>query len=449
MVRGLYRDQSPAMMLQMGTVAVDRRKLYDQVWSIPCARLAVHYGISDVGLAKVCRRYSIPRPPRGYWARVAADQRVQKTPLPRPHQGDEVVFLKGWDMTDEAVQSLVDSPRSPSGPKPEDDGTPHELVTLSRTQLLASEPDHDGLLSTGAGAVDVRVSSTVVDRSMSVLDALVKRWVARGGSFGSAEAPGGNASWCTFAMGLDCLGVRLTENVDEDKPLTDPGRLTSKLSLHIVDAGNQQFRRRWSDTKTQRLERLVGAFVDTLVNALAVIRQERLDQECIARQRERAKVVRKAVSRDASEVFYSRQDLMQNVRRWVDAQQVRAYLTDVQSAVEAGKCRVTDAEQFRKWFDWASQFADSIDPIVQGSLPEGSQGGHQNVATSELDLTAAARCAVDVLGLPDTDSLWQQSQDAVRNACEGRFGPVWNEITRVLDGLGYDVSKRAEASAWW
>ncbi len=323
------------------------------------------------------------------------------------------------------------------------------LVTLSRAQLLASEPDHDGLLSTGAGAVDVRLSSAVVERSMSVLDALIKRWVARGGSFRSTEAPEGTASWCTFAMGPDSLGVRLVENVDEARPLTDPGRLTSKLSLHIVDANNQQFRRRWSDTKTQRLERMLGVFVDTLANALAVIRQERLDQECVARQKERAKAVRKAVSRDASEVFYSRQDLMQNVRRWVDAQQVRAYLTDLQSAVEAGKCRVTDAEQFRKWFNWASQFADSIDPIIQGSLPEGSQGGQQNVATSELDLTAAIRCAVDTFGIPDTDSLCQQSQDAIRSACEGRFGPVWNEITRVLEGMGYDVSKRAEASAWW
>ncbi len=250
-------------------------------------------------------------------------------------------------------------------------------------------------------------------------------------------------------MGHDGLGVQLVENVDEDKPLTDPGRLTSKLSLHIVGANNQQFRRRWSDTKTQRLERMLGVFVDTLANALAVIRKERLDQECIQRQKDRAKGVRKVVNRDASKVFYSRQDLMQNVRRWVDAQQVRAYLADLQSAVETGKCRVSDAEQFRSWFDWASQFADSIDPIIQGSLPEGSQRGHQNVATSELDLTAATRCAVDALGVPDTDALWQQSEDAIRNACESRFGPVWNEITRVLEGLGYDVSKRAEASAWW
>ena len=408
----------------MGTVSVDRRKLYEQVWSIPCARLAVLYGISDVGLAKVCRRYSIPRPPRGYWARLAAGQRIRKPPLPRPDQGDEVVFLKGWDMTDDAVQSLVERPSSSLASDLKDGRPPHELVILTRTQLLASEPDHDGLLSTGSGAVDVRVSPAVVDRSMSVLDALLKQWVARGGSFGFTEPPSGTESSRTFTMGSDGLGVRLAENVDENKPLTDPARLTSKLSLHIVGADNHQFRRRWSETKSQRLDRMLGVFVNTLENTLTVIRQERLDQECIQRQKDRAKAVRKVVSHHASREFYSRQDLMQNVKRWVDAQQVRAYLADLQVAVEAGKCRITDAEQFRKWLNWASQFADSIDPIVQGPLPESSLRGHQNIAISELDLTAAARRAVDALGVPDTNLLCQQSQDAVRDACEGRFGPV-------------------------
>jgi hypothetical protein len=40
-----------------GPVTVQREKLYEQVWSVPGSQLAALYGISDVGLAKVCRRY--------------------------------------------------------------------------------------------------------------------------------------------------------------------------------------------------------------------------------------------------------------------------------------------------------------------------------------------------------------------------------------------------------
>jgi hypothetical protein len=36
------------------------------------ATLAEKYGISDVGLAKNCRKLSIPLPGRGYWAKMSS-----------------------------------------------------------------------------------------------------------------------------------------------------------------------------------------------------------------------------------------------------------------------------------------------------------------------------------------------------------------------------------------
>ena len=44
---------------------ISRRDLYNRVWSTPMIKLARELDISDVGLAKACRRYNIPRPPRG------------------------------------------------------------------------------------------------------------------------------------------------------------------------------------------------------------------------------------------------------------------------------------------------------------------------------------------------------------------------------------------------
>ena len=77
-------------------IAVARRKLYEQLWSIPASQLAILYGISDVGLAKVCKRYRIPRPPRGYWAKLKAGKPVKKPALPKA-DGDEytTVYMKG------------------------------------------------------------------------------------------------------------------------------------------------------------------------------------------------------------------------------------------------------------------------------------------------------------------------------------------------------------------
>jgi len=44
--------------------------------------LAKEFGISDVALAKTCRKHSIPRPPRGYWALLAAGRQPKKVRLP-------------------------------------------------------------------------------------------------------------------------------------------------------------------------------------------------------------------------------------------------------------------------------------------------------------------------------------------------------------------------------
>ena len=46
----------------------DRHKLYEEIWSEPIQHVAKRYRISDVALAKVCRKLNIPRPGRGYWA---------------------------------------------------------------------------------------------------------------------------------------------------------------------------------------------------------------------------------------------------------------------------------------------------------------------------------------------------------------------------------------------
>jgi hypothetical protein len=48
---------------------VSREDLYALVWSEPMSRLARRFGLSDVGLAKACRRMMIPVPGHGFWGK--------------------------------------------------------------------------------------------------------------------------------------------------------------------------------------------------------------------------------------------------------------------------------------------------------------------------------------------------------------------------------------------
>ena len=47
-----------------------RQELYDLVWSTPMVKLAKEFGLSDVGLRKICVKHGIPTPPLGYWAKL-------------------------------------------------------------------------------------------------------------------------------------------------------------------------------------------------------------------------------------------------------------------------------------------------------------------------------------------------------------------------------------------
>ena len=46
-------------------------ELYELIWSEPLRKLGQRMGISDVAIAKHCRKASIPLPGVGYWERSA------------------------------------------------------------------------------------------------------------------------------------------------------------------------------------------------------------------------------------------------------------------------------------------------------------------------------------------------------------------------------------------
>jgi integrase len=64
-----------------------RKGLYELAWTAPVMEVAERLGVSDVGLAKLCRRASIPVPGRGYWAWVESGQQIGRTPLPATPAG--------------------------------------------------------------------------------------------------------------------------------------------------------------------------------------------------------------------------------------------------------------------------------------------------------------------------------------------------------------------------
>ena len=71
-----YSSFDPIISMCNQKNKIDRNSLYNQVWRQSMSKLAPTYGISDVMLKKICRQMDIPTPPRGYWAKVQNNIRV-------------------------------------------------------------------------------------------------------------------------------------------------------------------------------------------------------------------------------------------------------------------------------------------------------------------------------------------------------------------------------------
>ena len=65
-----------------------RNELYKQVWATPMIQLAGQYGLSDRGLAKICKKINVPVPPRGYWATTRSGIKLKRPALPKLRKGD-------------------------------------------------------------------------------------------------------------------------------------------------------------------------------------------------------------------------------------------------------------------------------------------------------------------------------------------------------------------------
>ena len=82
-------------------IHLTRKELYEKVWSWPVWSLAGEWGISDVGLAKICKRNNIPRPGLGYWAKRQAGVKVKQIPLPKEDYVG-IIDIRGHRSDDDA-----------------------------------------------------------------------------------------------------------------------------------------------------------------------------------------------------------------------------------------------------------------------------------------------------------------------------------------------------------
>ncbi|MDK1389594.1 hypothetical protein QN224_29885 [Sinorhizobium sp. 8-89] len=67
-----------------------REELYELVWSKPMTEVAKDFDVSGSYMARVCTVLNVPRPERGYWAKLAVGKAPARERLPEAQPGDQL-----------------------------------------------------------------------------------------------------------------------------------------------------------------------------------------------------------------------------------------------------------------------------------------------------------------------------------------------------------------------
>lgn len=396
----------------------EREPLYCEVWSSSISTLAKKYGLSDIGLRKVCIALAIPLPGKGHWQKVAAGHQIAVPPL-RPTTGRTTFACRRHNVVSRAplptsdedwlqqrlafeldphnavvvAAELVKAHRlvaaAATAARTETSGLlksrdrkakPRKPGALwARTPMLHLKPhwrdyEQRGVLELDAAVLPLRVSIETVDRALRIWDALIKACGARGLSVSV------DRGLAKIADGVDSVGLRMSEKVIRiTRPAAWGGvetvsrNATGQLRIFVVYLGEAKF----EDSAKRPLEAQLNDILTRVHRVIASQRagraiaaeKSRLDA-ADARSREE-ELQRHLAAQAQEEAERERQRLLSaEATAWREARSIREYVEHVRAAATASGHSA--AHGLREWSDWAMAVADELDP-TSGRLRD--QGG--------------------------------------------------------------------------
>ena len=209
-------------------VELTRESLYDKVWAKSAVQLAKELGISDVAIAKMCKKHHVPKPPLGYWARIQHGQKVRRPALPKLNKDEsEVVRFQRWQSPEDKL--ALNSEAAAKIDAEKDDthqivvakqlAEPHPLVERTLKSLMGAAADERGIVRPRAKQCLNVAVSTNIERAMRIMDALIKALEARDFAVSVTDNENGGG---TFVQVMDePLSIGLAEKTDcKKRPLT-------------------------------------------------------------------------------------------------------------------------------------------------------------------------------------------------------------------------------------
>jgi len=158
----------------MGRDVITREVLYELVWSKPMTKVAEQFQVTGSYMARVCSVLRVPRPERGYWAKLAVGKASVRRPLPEAQPGDQVLWSKESGLREYAAPKPVALPeRRPSRRASKITGS-HGLIRGAKAHFESGRPGEEGkyLKPYKRLLVDITATKTGLDKALTLANDL-------------------------------------------------------------------------------------------------------------------------------------------------------------------------------------------------------------------------------------------------------------------------------------
>ena len=158
-----------------------REELYRLVWSKPMTKVAAEFGVSGSYLARICTVLNVPRPERGYWAKLAVGRARPPEPLPEARPGDQQYWSNDGEQPAPPPQPRSGSVRPRRRIRLPADRI-HNLLIGAKAHFenSRSEGDDGYLKPFKRLLVDVTTSKTNLDKALDFANALFSEFESLG-----------------------------------------------------------------------------------------------------------------------------------------------------------------------------------------------------------------------------------------------------------------------------
>jgi hypothetical protein len=375
-----------------GIDKVTREALYEEVWADPVTTVASRYGLSDVGLAKICRKLLIPLPSRGYWAMVKAGRVMKKAKLPKLKSSHEVI-APIERISDEMIAAKKNTKAETKSRRKEIETitvetellNPHPLVKQGSKRLKSRDcpVDEKGLRSDPEESLNLVVTKGSLDRALLLADALIKALELQGAVVSLENKQ------TRITLGATSVSFTMTEHVGRSRHEPTPAEERARKRYYSTPYWNQSAEypnipyydytptgiltitvggypsRRWNDTPKTKLESRMATIVSGILELIEEVRLEEVERKRKEEAKQRARESYQfVVARYNKEMdrFKKFEDDADNFEK---AQRLRAYADELErkSLAVPGNC----TPETKEWLEWARAKADWVDPLVHVS----------------------------------------------------------------------------------